>query len=558
MDKRTSGRWLPSRRSAMVGGFSAVSWAALNGKTDSLSSQPQIARGFVLEDSPDSRSRSRSRASKGLEGVMVSNGHDVTVSARDGSWSLPVSSGECIFVVKPSGWEVASTAGRPGRFFYLHQPLGSPTSFASRFVGVPPSGQLPESIDFALRRADEPSRFEVLMVADTQPGNLQELGFVRDAILSRAASSGAAFAIHHGDVMGDDLALYERYVDLVAETGIAWHHCPGNHDMNCDAGERGLAFETWKRVFGPPYYAFQYGGTTFTVLNNVMPAENQRNPSAIGYRGMLGTRQLKFVANLLANVPRDQLVVLSMHIPLTSHEDPDSPADNTSDRDRLLELLADRPNSVSFSGHCHTNEHHYFGGGSLPEHHHHVLAAASGNWWSGPADSNGVPISHCPDGSPKGFHLLSIDENRWSVQRCSTSPLQEQTHYRILATSTRAHQERGAHTVGQGGRLGNSTRQIVVNVFDGGPRTRVWLEFPGVPETAVEMLRTNMSDPHVVSFIAQHAATCKPWAYAARSSHIWTALAPELLGQESNCARMRILDESGSEISCVVTLDQPP
>ena len=82
------------------------------------------------------------------------------------------------------------------------------------------------------------------------------------------------------------------------------------------------------------------------------------------YCGRIGEQQLQFVRNVLAQLPHEQLVVLSMHIPLATYHDPASPADNTADCRALLALLSGRPHTVSFSGHMHPSEHHYLGAGT--------------------------------------------------------------------------------------------------------------------------------------------------------------------------------------------------
>ena len=125
--------------------------------------------------------------------------------------------------------------------------------------------------------------------------------------------------------------------------------------------------------------------TTLTT-SDVEAARKEVSP----YRGLFGEKQLRFVSNVLRHVPPDQLVVVSMHIPLQSFDSPDSAANTAADRSALLKLLSSRPHTVSFSGHSHTTEHHYFGrtegfDRNVP-HHHHVLTAACGSWWSGPLD----------------------------------------------------------------------------------------------------------------------------------------------------------------------------
>ena len=107
------------------------------------------------------------------------------------------------------------------------------------------------------------------------------------------------------------------------------------------------------------------------------------------------------------HVPREHLIVLSMHIPLVSQHGDANPADSTADRRALLELLSGRPHTLSLSGHMHTTEHHYLGAeagfsGAQP-HHHHVLTAASGSWWCGPRDRRGIPCADSVDGTPNGL-----------------------------------------------------------------------------------------------------------------------------------------------------------
>ena len=235
-----------------------------------------------------------------------------------------------------------------------------------------------------------------MLFADTQAADAKELSYVRSVLLEAMRKTRGAFAIHHGDAMADDLTLFPEYLRILNETGIAWHHCPGNHDMNLDAPDSRHAFETWKRFIGPTNYAFQYAGATFILLNNVEYFGcDIKLQVGRAYRGRIGNDQLRFIANVLRNVPQDNLIVVSMHIPLQSFDNPDGAADTTVDRTALLRLLSDRPYSVSFSGHSHTTEHHYFGGkySSVRDepHHHHVLTAACGSWWSGPCRSNRRP-----------------------------------------------------------------------------------------------------------------------------------------------------------------------
>ena len=107
-----------------------------------------IASGTVFEDrNGDAR---RAKGARGIPGVMVSNGVDVTLTDSEGRWSIPVQSGDHIFVITPSHW---TTAGRgPSSFSYLHQPDGTPVAAKLCSPAIAPTGALPESIDFPLLR----------------------------------------------------------------------------------------------------------------------------------------------------------------------------------------------------------------------------------------------------------------------------------------------------------------------------------------------------------------------------------------------------------------------
>ena len=460
---------------------------------------------------------------------------------------MPLVEGDCVFVIKPPNWSVPLGPGGLPQFSYLHQPIGSPKAVPYRHAGVAPTGDLPNSIDFALRRQEESKDFDALLLADTQPANDRELGYLRDDIVAGLLGNTAAFAINHGDVVFDDLSLYPRYLQVIGATGIPWHHCPGNHDINQEAHEDRFSRETWKRVFGPRHYAFQHAGTTFIMLDNVHYAgRNLARTQGGTYGGRIGNQQLQFIRNVLAHVPRDQLVVLSMHIPLVTYQDPSDLANNTIDRAALLEILAGRPNTVSFSGHMHLTEHHYLGAHA---HHHHVLAAASGGWWGGPHDRRGIPLADCPDGVPNGFHVLEVRGSHYSTRFV---PAPDKARGRLRAIIDGPHRQRPLDATSCDGgavvcRDEINACNLIVNVFDGGPRTRVAYEIAG-RASLIQMKRMTMPDPVVAKLFARAPRLQAPWVTAVPASHIWTAPLPP--GLQSGVHRLAVhaTDEYGMKL----------
>src|SRR5882757_3805820 len=403
-----------TRREVLIGAAGGLALAAVDA-SGALAQDAAAAQvsGIVFQDKDGSGLSSA--ANSGLAGVLVSNGRDVAVTGPDGRYALPLPDEATIFVIKPAGFmpPIEPLTNLP-RFYRHHQPKGSPADLNLTFEGLPPTGPLPSSVDFPLHRQDEPKAFNVVLVTDPQPETGAEVDFVREDLIQALAGVDAKFGLTAGDIMFDDLSLYPRSNAIMGAIGLPWWNIGGNHDLNLEAPDRQYSRETFKRVFGPNYYAFFYAQTLFLMLDDVNYLGP--DPHKVGgggkYEGRLDNGQLEFVRNVLAHIPDDTLIVMVMHIPISTFLD-NEPYQNLQDRDAFFSLFEGRRYTVSFAGHTHTTEHHYFDAadgwkGAAP-HHQHILTALSGSWWSGPYDHRGVASADSRDGTPNGFHILSVD-----------------------------------------------------------------------------------------------------------------------------------------------------
>jgi hypothetical protein len=523
-----------TRRDVMAGAAGGMALAALPGVAFAQSA-PATVSGIVFEDRDGSGARGQ--ANPGLANVLVSNGRDVAVTDADGRYSLLLPDEATIFVIKPRGFTppVDAATGLP-RFYRHHRPDGSPAALNLAFEGIAPTGPMPASLDFPLKAQDEPSAFEVALISDPQPENEAEVDFIREDVMEALSATRAKFAINAGDIAFDDLSLYPRINGLFGSTGLTWWTVGGNHDLNFEAPDRTYSRETFRRVFGPNYYAFFYGPTLFLMLDDVdYLGPDPSKPLGSGkYVGRLDDPQLDFVRAVLDRTPPETLVVVVMHIPIRTFLD-DQAYQNLQNRDALFRLLEGRKPCVSFAGHTHTTEHHYFGAadgwrGAEP-HHHHILTTVSGSWWSGPLDHRGVASADSRDGSPNGFHILSIDGTAYSTRFVpAKEPNGRQMRISILS---RAHgvtkesdlQFRQPRTLGSPvpqAALHAST--LVANVFDGGERTKVSMRIGD--RAPVGMMRENRPDPFVQEVFSRNAERTKPWVKAENASHVWTARLP--------------------------------
>jgi 3',5'-cyclic AMP phosphodiesterase CpdA len=446
---------------------------------------------------------------QGIAGVAVSNGREVVQTGADGAYTLPLYDGMVGFAVKPSGYAFPLDENNLPRFSYVYEPSGSP-EFIAEYDGVAPTGELPASVDFALVKVDEPDTFDALMVGDTQVTNGDEVSYLRDDIVSELTDTGAELALMMGDNVNDNLSLYDRYLSVMSAIGLPMYFVPGNHDTNYDSPNEQYQYETFKRFFGPTYYSFNYGQVHFVILDDVMW-------DGSAYHGELGEQQLEWLANDLALVPQDALIVLNMHIPLASWQDRASAQHALADRDQMFALLEGRP-AIALAGHTHTLERFMPGeevegwGEAMPI-QQIIVGAACGSWWSGDKDERGIPASYQRDAAPNGYMIFHFEGNQFSEQYIPAgSPVSDNM---ILSFDSRL----GANTpqdVVTPGELSSTT--LVANIFSGSRESAVDYRIDDGP--AVSMTKdNNVTDPYVMA----QTASLEDWLYPVSSTHIWTA-----------------------------------
>ncbi len=553
-----------TRREVLAGAVGGLALATVSAGSALAQAQAATVAGIVFEDRDGSGVSGT--ANPGLAGVLVSNGADVAVTGADGRYALPLPDEATIFVVKPSGFmpPLDPKTNLP-RFYRHHRPEGSPASLNLEFEGIAPTGPMPASLDFPLKRQDEPKAFDVVLITDPQPENEAEVEFIREDLIQALDGADAKFGLTAGDVMFDDLSLYPRLNAIIGTIGLPWWNIGGNHDLNFEAPNRTYSRETFKRVYGPNYYAFFYGPTLFLMLDNVdYLGPDPTKPRQSGkYEGRFDDKQLAFVGNVLAHAPEDTLIVAVMHIPIRTYLGTE-PYQNTANKEAFFKLLAGRKHTVSFAGHTHTTEHHYFGKddgwtGEAP-HHHHVLTALSGSWWSGPFDHRGVASADSRDGTPNGFHILTVDGTDYTTRFVpAKEPNGRQMRLSIDSrfhgyTKEADHEFRQVQLLGSPvphAALGAST--LIANVFDGGDRTNVTMTIGD--RQPIAMARAARPDPFVEEVFSRNEATKKAWVKAENSSHVWTARLPADLAPGAYRIEVEAVNEYGRTVTGRLALE---
>ncbi len=520
----------------------------------------------------------------GVPGVSVSNGLDVVRTDPEGRYRLGVTDETNIFITKPPGYMVPVDDEQLPQFYYTHYPNGSPVE--TRYPGIEPTGPLPESVDFPLVAQEESDTFEAVVFADPQTRSFDELEDFRTDVVDELVGTDATFGMTVGDIVNDPLDLFEPHNEIVSAIGIPWWNLPGNHDINYDVPDDTYSTQTYQRVYGPTDYSVEYGQVHFVNMDNVDYFGEEDG----GYRGYLDERQLEWLANDLAHVPADKLIMIATHIPLRT-EAIGGAALSTVNLDELFEVLDGREHLFSVSGHDTSNSWQmYLEPGELrtpppgvnpavwdgPEaFHHQVLAEVRGSGWNtGPLDDRGVQAADMSDGNPNGYYFVRFDGNE-HTPRFQPASLPDDFQMRITFQGGAGNRVLSDGTPvwipsGPSGSDGISPSPqfdrrdwvprfgpaplVEVNVFDGGSRHAVEARFDDGDFAPMDY------DPPVFGLTgADPDGNLDPYIRALRegltgserpaspqpSSHLWTAAVPRGLRPGAHTVTIRSTDPYG-------------
>jgi hypothetical protein len=573
------------------------------------SSKAKMVTGKVFKD--HNKNGEMDRGERGIKNVMVSNGRDVVTTNKHGYYELPAFDGMTVFITKPANYDIPVDEDNIPQFFYHHLPEGSPEL---RFGGLDATGPLPEMINFPLiknkRHKRNKKSFKMIIIGDTQPYSNNEVGYVRDTLAKEFAAMNMKDVegiIVEGDVLGDDLGLYPRFKQILSVANAPQYYVPGNHDLDFDAPTDENSFDTFKREWGPAYYSFDIGDVHFITLDNVQyPCLNHDGEHGFcdtsdTYNGYVTEQQMEWLANDLALVPMDKLVVLNMHIPIISFVDSGSNKHQTDNAGDIYRLLEGRP-ALALSGHTHTLEHFEPGEGARPDiagldipatpFPQIITGAGCGSWWSGDFDDDGVPMSYQRLGAKRGFMVFEFEGNTFKDSfKATGEPAEKQIAVSMLTptfvewySQLLDWLQAGAHGVPPVNVNDLEDNMIIptdemydtkltANVWNGSRSTKVSVKFDDRDE--MEMIRSeNTLDPfalekqmYVYRFAAESTSgnprtqgfelwggashgpsSPRPsdeWMHTDNSNHLWEVALPSDLNNGVHTAKITAEDKYG-------------
>lgn len=452
-----------------------------------LAAQPQAAAqpvrsGILFLDRNENGVRDRGE--RALTGIPVSNGDTVVMTDRKGRYTLPATAHSSLFPILPAGYEFPGGGIRNARFRYY------------------PDSSADSNVDFGLVRRRQPERFSIAAVGDVQFGDTTQAGYATRTFFSElSARRDMAFSLFLGDLVNDNCTLFPLFSELADILPMPSWTLPGNHDRDMDSIRTVIRYNS---DFGADTYAFNFGPVHFVVFNDVFTVGRR------SYVGKLTEKQIRFLRNDLACVPRERLVVIAQHIPMAA----------VKNKDEVLALLDGR-RCLMLSGHTHSVFRK-----RLAENVQELVAGAvCGLLWTGEQDLDLVPRSLQPCGTPRNYFRIDFDKDEYAF-RFKGIGLDEDCQADVWIADGNP-QDREIEDLAS-----LPAGSVVVNLFAGGPETQVRMRIDEGPWQV--LTHTAMAAPTVLRSQLRNRQGYLQSKFARRSPHrntpsphIWTGRLPE-------------------------------
>lgn len=327
---------------------------------------------------------------KGIPGVVVNDGRHFVKTDRQGSWSLETDTvvSKFVCISTPANYRLPQREGLSDGFY----------------VSVGKLAAAKGQHDFVLEKRKETSDdFYYIAVSDPQVRNAREMKRWRQETvpdlketIDSLKQQREVVGMTLGDLVFDNMTLYDEYKVSLKNTGATFFQCIGNHDFdlryqdlhNMAAGTPVYGEMMYNRYFGPTDYSFNIGKAHIVTMKNLNYVGGTK------YIECMTGDQIAWLKKDLSYVPKGSLVILNMHAAAWNRV---ANGGNVRNAAELKDALKDY-NVHVFCGHTHFCQNNEV----APNLYEHNIGAACGAWWAG-------WVNQC--GAPNGYMVVDVDGN---------------------------------------------------------------------------------------------------------------------------------------------------
>lgn len=324
----------------------------------------------------------------GIANVVVNDGiHFVTTDAK-GAWSLSSDTtlSKFVSISVPAAYNLPQTNGLADKFY----------------VSVGKMSKAGNNHNFVLEKRKSPNdKFYYIAVSDPQVRNEANMKrwkqeTVTDLVetINTLKKSREVVGATLGDLVFDNMPLFNEYKTSLENTGATFFQCIGNHDFdkqfqdlhNMALGTPVYGEMVYNKYFGPTDYSFNIGKVHVITIKDLNYVGNKR------YIESITGQQIAWLKKDLSYIPKGSLVILNMHAPAWNSIGKDGNVRNAAE---LQEALKD------YNVHVFTGHTHFFQNNEVSKNlYEHNIGAACGAWWAG-------WVNQC--GAPNGYMIVDVD-----------------------------------------------------------------------------------------------------------------------------------------------------
>ena len=88
----------------------------------------------------------------------------------------------------------------------------------------------------------------MIVMGDPQPATRQQVRFYANDVIAELIDSPALFGMSMGDIVHNDLSLFDPVNAVQGLVGKPWYNVLGNHDINFDSTDDENSDETFERT----------------------------------------------------------------------------------------------------------------------------------------------------------------------------------------------------------------------------------------------------------------------------------------------------------------------
>lgn len=350
---------------------------------------------------------------KGMAGVVVSDGCKSYRTDASGVFRIDsdLSKAKFVSVSIPDGYKVACTNGLP--------------VFYKRLSGLTATDGVYQDIEFRLEKMSD-SRCTMIFLADPQPrgkwNNLlwdymayhsTEIAAELYADVKNYVSglSGEVFGMMLGDIVHEEMDLFEDYADALTTMGLPMFNVIGNHDYNLEAADDDAGAASYESWFGPTNYSFNLCGFHVVVVDGIiMTSDGSKLTTEYAYG--LTDEVLAWLSDDLKFVSKWTPVLFCSHAQMFS----DGASSDRWKKSATVNgaayaaLLGSFDKVYSWAGHSHQSYNATGEGRTYPNIESHTLPRSTGELWTNEW--------LCRDGVPRGYVVAQLDRGtiRWKFK----------------------------------------------------------------------------------------------------------------------------------------------